>query len=80
MSSTGTLRSTKYGSVASLDSLRSSDPFSKSPKLSRKQLSMEDIPEGPSKKLNIFFFVLESFIFIPLFHMLFVDHDIIFYF
>ena len=54
MSSTGTLRSTKYGSVASLDSLRSSDPFSKSPKLSRKQLSMEDIPEGPSKKLNIY--------------------------
>ncbi|XP_053384453.1 lipoxygenase homology domain-containing protein 1-like isoform X6 [Mercenaria mercenaria] len=48
MSSTGTLRSTKYGSIASLDSLRSTDPFSKSPKLSRKQLSMEDIPEGPT--------------------------------
>lgn len=48
MSSTGTLRSTKYGSIASLDSLRSTDPFSKSPKMSRKQLSMEDIPEGPT--------------------------------
>ncbi|KAL4225451.1 Lipoxygenase y domain-containing protein 1 [Mactra antiquata] len=47
MSSTGTLRSTKYGSIASLDSLRS-DAFSKSPKMSRKQLSMENIPEGPT--------------------------------
>ncbi|XP_052229243.1 lipoxygenase homology domain-containing protein 1-like isoform X2 [Dreissena polymorpha] len=47
MSSTGTLRSTKYGSVASLDTL-SSDPFSKSPVLSRKQLSMDNIPEGPT--------------------------------
>lgn len=50
MSSTGTLRSTKYGSVASLDSMRS-DPFSKSPRMSRKQIAMEDIPEGPSKSL-----------------------------
>ena len=38
-SSTGTLRTTtKYGSVSSLDSMKSSDPFSKSPRVSRKQL------------------------------------------
>ncbi|WAR01120.1 LOXH1-like protein, partial [Mya arenaria] len=47
MSSTGTLRSTKYGSVASLNSI-GSDPFSKSPVLTRKQLAMEEIPEGPT--------------------------------
>ncbi|KAL3842214.1 hypothetical protein ACJMK2_020253, partial [Sinanodonta woodiana] len=48
MSSTGTIRSTVRGSVLSLDSLKSSDPFSKSPRLSRKamSMSMEDIPEG----------------------------------
>ncbi|ESO97796.1 hypothetical protein LOTGIDRAFT_208950 [Lottia gigantea] len=48
MSSTGTLRSTKIGSVSSLDSIRTNDPFSKSPRLNRKQLSssLEDVPEG----------------------------------
>ncbi|XP_076450682.1 LOW QUALITY PROTEIN: lipoxygenase homology domain-containing protein 1-like [Babylonia areolata] len=47
MSSTGTLRSTKYGSVSSLDSMR--DPFSKTPRMTRKQLqqSLEDVAEGP---------------------------------
>ncbi|KAL8614278.1 hypothetical protein ACOMHN_007616 [Nucella lapillus] len=46
MSSTGTLRSTKYGSVSSLDSMR--DPFSKTPRMTRKQLaqSLEDVAEG----------------------------------
>jgi len=53
MSSTGTLRSTKYGSMASLDSMKS-DPFSKSPRTSRKQMAMEDIPDGPSE--NFFSF------------------------
>ena len=50
MSSTSTLRSARLGaSAVSLDSLRSSDPFSKSPRMSRRQL--EEIPEGPSKDL-----------------------------
>nr|KAG5694176.1 hypothetical protein BaRGS_016022 [Batillaria attramentaria] len=49
MSSTGTLRSTKYGSVTSLDSIRTNDPFSKSPRMTRKlQQSLEDLPEGPT--------------------------------
>ena len=47
MSSSSTLRHGP-GSVASLDSLRSTDPFSKSPRMSRRQMEMEDIPEGPS--------------------------------
>ncbi|XP_033751254.1 lipoxygenase homology domain-containing protein 1-like isoform X2 [Pecten maximus] len=43
----GTMKSTRYGSVASLDSLKSSDPFSKSPRLSRKQqLAQEEMPDG----------------------------------
>ena len=52
MSSTGTLRSNKYGSVSSLDSMR--DPFSKSPRLKHKQLqqSLENVAEGPRKCLN----------------------------
>lgn len=47
MSSTGTVRSTKHGSVLSLDSVR--DPFSKSPRLKSKQLhqSLENVQEGP---------------------------------
>ena len=57
MSSTGTLRSTKYGSMASLDSMKS-DPFSKSPRTSRKQMAMEDIPDGPSEN---FFSVAKHF-------------------
>ncbi|XP_048241483.1 lipoxygenase homology domain-containing protein 1-like isoform X2 [Haliotis rufescens] len=51
MSSTGTLRSTKYGSVSSLDSMRTTDPFSKSPRLNRRQSlmsSMEEVTEGPT--------------------------------
>ncbi|XP_012940880.1 lipoxygenase homology domain-containing protein 1 [Aplysia californica] len=50
MSSTGTLRSTRFGgSMTSLDSMKT-DPFSKSPRLSRKQLSqsLEEVPEGPT--------------------------------
>ncbi|KAL5006870.1 hypothetical protein ScPMuIL_015676 [Solemya velum] len=48
MSSTGTLRSTKIGSVGSLDSIRTTDPFSHSPRMNRKRASMEEIPEGPT--------------------------------
>ena len=47
MNSTSTLRSTAIGSTASFDSLKSTDPFAKSPRLARRQL--EEIPEGPSK-------------------------------
>ena len=46
MSSTSTMHSRMAGSVASIDSLRSGDPFSRSPRVSRSQL--EEIPEGPS--------------------------------
>ncbi|XP_050409617.1 lipoxygenase homology domain-containing protein 1 [Patella vulgata] len=50
MSSTGTLKSTRIGSVSSLDSIRTNDPFGKSPRLKRSQLSssLENVPEGPS--------------------------------
>ena len=41
------MHSTKAGSIGSLDSLRSSDPFSKSPRIARRHLA--EIPEGPSK-------------------------------
>lgn len=58
MSSTSTLRSRMAGSVASLDSLRSGEPFSKSPRVNRKL--MEDIPEGPSMLTTPF-----SFNFLP---------------
>ncbi|GFN87702.1 hypothetical protein PoB_001420800 [Plakobranchus ocellatus] len=50
-SSTGTLKSTRFGgSVASLDSLRTSDPFSKSPRMNKKQLLAvdEDVVDGPT--------------------------------
>ena len=48
-SSTGTLQSSRNygGSMSSLDSARSTEPFSKSPRMARRQL--EEIPEGPSK-------------------------------
>ena len=49
MSSTSTLKSGRSGSMISLDSINSRDPFSKSPRLGRKQSSLEDVPEGPSK-------------------------------
>ena len=49
MSSTSTMRSHAVGSVASLDSLRSTDPFSKSPRMSRRQSAKDDVPDGPSK-------------------------------
>ncbi|XP_064633987.1 lipoxygenase homology domain-containing protein 1-like isoform X3 [Lineus longissimus] len=48
MSSTSTLHSTKIGSITSLDSFRSGEPFSKSPKLSKKFSSIEEMPEGPT--------------------------------
>ncbi|KAH9519113.1 Lipoxygenase y domain-containing protein 1 [Bulinus truncatus] len=51
MSSTGTLKSTRFGgSVASLESMRTSDTFSKSPRVTRKQLATleEDVPYGPT--------------------------------
>ena len=49
MSSTSTMRSHAVGSVASLDSLKSTDPFGKSPRLSRRQSTKDDLPDGPSK-------------------------------
>ena len=50
-SSTGTLKSRFGGSVASLDSLRTTDPFSKSPRVNKKQLLAvdEDVVDGPSE-------------------------------
>ena len=51
-SSTATMHSTKAGSIGSMDSLRSSDPFSKSPRVARRHL--EEIPEGSSE--SIFWF------------------------
>jgi len=51
MSSTSTMRSRGgLTSMASVDSMRS-EPFSgRHPRLSMRQRSMEDIPEGPSKQ------------------------------
>ena len=50
MSSTSTMRSHMVGgSIASLDSLKSSDPFSKSPRINRRQSMKEEVPSGPSK-------------------------------
>ncbi|XP_059150632.1 lipoxygenase homology domain-containing protein 1-like isoform X2 [Physella acuta] len=51
MSSTGTLKSTRFGgSVASLESMRTTDGFSKSPRVTRKQLETlkEDDFKGPT--------------------------------
>ncbi|CAH1787210.1 unnamed protein product [Owenia fusiformis] len=48
MASTSTLRSNlKIGSMTSLDSMRS-EPFSKSPRMNRKQSIIEELPEGPT--------------------------------
>ena len=58
MSSTSTLRSGKAGSVASLDSVKSGEPFSKSPRMSRRHSSMENIPEGPSESSHIYCILL----------------------
>nr|KAI8760088.1 lipoxygenase homology domain-containing protein 1-like [Biomphalaria glabrata] len=51
MSSTGTLKSTRFGgSVASLESMRTTDTFSKSPRVTRKQLATleEDVSHEPT--------------------------------
>ncbi|CAL1540467.1 unnamed protein product [Lymnaea stagnalis] len=51
MSSTGTLRSTRFGgSVASLESMRTTDGFSKSPRVTKKQLATleETVSDGPT--------------------------------
>ncbi|XP_013416715.1 lipoxygenase homology domain-containing protein 1 isoform X2 [Lingula anatina] len=47
MSSMATM--SRFGSIGSLDSVKSTDPFSKSPRLSRRQSAiLENVPEGPT--------------------------------
>jgi len=38
--------------MASMDSMQSSERFGKSPRVARRHLAMEDIPEGPSMSFN----------------------------
>ena len=58
MSSTSTVQSHRHsGSIGSMDSLRSGDPFSRSPRVTRSQ-HLEEIPEGPSQ--FILLFILQS--------------------
>jgi hypothetical protein len=48
MNSASTLHSKGMSSMASMDSMLSSEPFGKSPRVVRRHLPVEEVPEGPS--------------------------------
>jgi hypothetical protein len=51
MNSTSTMHSKGMSSMASMDSMLSSEPFGKSPRVARRHMPVEEVPEGPSTKI-----------------------------